>query len=139
MQPRLSKSDFILATDCPKKLVYKKAGYPTTNDTDEYMEMLVQGGYIVGHMATLYYPDGIHIEGNSEEAVASTQELMIRDKVILFEPTFISGQKIVRVDILVRDGNNHLSRPGHVPQLRVCQKPHEKNMRDWNSVFVGEP
>ncbi|MBK7344287.1 MAG: hypothetical protein IPJ06_15055 [Saprospiraceae bacterium] len=106
MHPTLSKSDFILATDCPKKLVYKKAHYPTSNDTDAYMEMLAQGGYIIGHMATLYYPDGIHVEGNTAEAVSSTQELMTRGQVILFEPAFIAGQKVVRVDILVKDGNH---------------------------------
>jgi len=36
----LSQSDFQLASSRPKKLVYKKAYYPTVNDTNEYMEML---------------------------------------------------------------------------------------------------
>ncbi len=62
--PTLSKSDFQLALSCPKKLVYKKENYPTTNDTNEYMEMLAKGGYIIGEMAKLYYPTGIEIEGN---------------------------------------------------------------------------
>ena len=57
----LSKSDFQLASSCPKKLVYKKNGYPTANDTNEFMEMLAKGGYIVGEMATLLFPTGIEI------------------------------------------------------------------------------
>lgn len=117
MHPTLSKSDFILASDCPKKLVYKKAHYPMSNDTDEYMEMLAQGGYIVGHMASLYYPDGINIEGNIDEAVARTQELMTRDKVIMFEPAFVTGQKVVRVDIFVKHRKQLQPQPGHVSQL----------------------
>jgi hypothetical protein len=40
----LSNSDFKLASSCPKKLVYKKAQYLTSNDTNEYMEMPAQRG-----------------------------------------------------------------------------------------------
>ncbi len=42
MYKLLSKSDFKLASTCPKKLVYKKAAYPTMNDASEYMEMPTQ-------------------------------------------------------------------------------------------------
>ena len=38
----LSKSDFKLASSYPKKLVNKKAQYPTSNDTNKYMEMPAQ-------------------------------------------------------------------------------------------------
>ena len=57
----LSKSDFELASSCPKKLVYKKASYLTKNDSNEYLEMLAQGGYIVSKYAQLTNPDGIEI------------------------------------------------------------------------------
>ena len=100
----LSKSDFQLALSCPKKLVYKKANYPTTNDTNEYMEMLAKGGYIIGEMAKLYYPDGIEIEGNQQESLEMTNKHLKQDAVVLFEPVIVSGQKIVRVDILVKNG-----------------------------------
>ncbi len=66
----LSKSDFQLGTSCPKKLQYKKAYYPTANDANEYMEMLSQGGYIVGKMATLLFPNGIEIAGNTQDCIA---------------------------------------------------------------------
>lgn len=102
----LSKSDFLLASSCPKKLVYKKAYYPTSNDTNEYMEMLAQGGYIVGKMATLLYPDGIEVEGNTQDCIAQTQTLLQQENVVLFEPAIVSGQKLVRVDILVKKGNS---------------------------------
>jgi hypothetical protein len=72
----LSKSDFQLASSCPKKLVYKKAFYPTANDTNEYMEMLAQGGYIVGKMATILFNDGIEIVRNTQDCITQTQTLL---------------------------------------------------------------
>ena len=101
----LSKSDFQLASSCPKKLVYKKANYPSSNDTNEYMVMLAQGGHIVGHMATLLFPEGIEITGSTTESVAKTQNYLKQDNCILFEAAIQSGQKIIRIDILKKTGN----------------------------------
>ena len=58
----LSKSDFKVARSCPTKLYYKKHGYPSANDGNEYMEYLAEGGYAVGKLATLHFPDGIRIQ-----------------------------------------------------------------------------
>jgi nicotinate-nucleotide pyrophosphorylase (carboxylating) len=105
MMHTLSKSDFQLASSCPKKLVYKKANYPSSNDTNEYMVMLAQGGHIVGHMATLLFPEGIEIIGSTTESVAKTQNYLKQDNCILFEAAIQSGQKIIRIDILKKTGN----------------------------------
>lgn len=103
----LSKSDFQLASTCAKKLVYKKKGYPSANDTNEYMEMLAQGGYVVGKMATLLFPKGIEIEENTEIALINTKEqIESNDSIILFEPAFEFNQRLVRIDIFVKNGNN---------------------------------
>lgn len=101
----LSKSDFQLASTCPKKLIYKKQGYPTTNDTNEYMEMLAKGGYVVGLMATLQYPDGVEITGNTKEAIEKTNEYLKQENCVLFEAAIQSGEKLIRVDILQKIGN----------------------------------
>ena len=101
----LSKSDFQLASSCPKKLVYKKLAYPTSNDTNEYMEMLAQGGYIIGYMATLLYPDGIDIKG-STTAVELTANYLRFENVTLFEAAVQSGDKVARIDILEKKGNS---------------------------------
>src|SRR5687768_14863600 len=102
----LSKSDFILASSCPKKLVYKKQGYPTSNDGKEYMEMLAKGGYIVGKYAQLMYPGGIEIAAASnEDAVEQTRQLIcLHENVVLFEAAFGVNEKIVRTDILIKCG-----------------------------------
>jgi hypothetical protein len=101
----LSKSDFQLASSCSKKLVYKKAEYPTSNDTNEYMEMLAQGGYIVGHMATLLFPEGVEITGSTSESVAKTKEYLEQENCTLFEAAIQAGQKIIRIDVLKKRGN----------------------------------
>ncbi len=103
----LSKSDFKIASSCGKKLIYKKAGYATRNDGNEYMEMLAQGGHLVSKYAQLMFPDGIEIKSKTiEEAIAETSNLISTNTdVVLFEATFLSGSKIVRVDILEKKGN----------------------------------
>lgn len=106
MSAKLSKSDFKIASSCKKKLVYKKSGYPTTNDANEYMEMLAQGGYVIGKMATIYYPEGIEVSNGHEDALKETQNYLKRDEVTLFEPVFEYQQKIIRVDILQKLGKS---------------------------------
>ena len=102
----LSKSDFQLASSCAKKLVYKKKGYDSSNDTDEYMMMLAQGGYIVGKMATLLFPDGIEVEGSTTESLLKTKEhIQNHDSITLFEPAFEFNQRLARIDIFVKHGN----------------------------------
>lgn len=103
----LSKSDFKIASTCPKKLVYKKASYLTKNDSNEYMEMLAQGGYIVGKFAQLIYPNGIEISGDKlESAINETKKLIDQNEFItLFEATVLSNNKIIRIDILEKKGN----------------------------------
>ena len=106
MNKYLSKSDFQLASSCAKKLVYKKKGYASSNDTDEYMAMLAQGGYVVGKMATLLFPDGIEIDGKTTESLAFTKKYIDDyDSITLFEPAFEFNQRLARIDIFVKNGN----------------------------------
>lgn len=104
----LSKSDFKVAQTCPAKLYYKKKGYPSHLE-NEYMELLAEGGYMVGELAQLLFPEGIEVKTKSgtRYAVEETKELLKRDKVTLFEPAIEIGHKIIRIDILVKDGNHH--------------------------------
>jgi hypothetical protein len=102
----LSKSEFKLAMQCPTKLAHKKAGYKSSTEFDPYMNYLSDGGYMIGKMAQLYYPEGIEINGNTEQALAQTAEELLKDKVVLFESAIQVNNKLVRIDILVKDGNH---------------------------------
>jgi hypothetical protein len=103
----LSKSDFVVAHDCNTKLYYKKLKYPSANDDNEYLQHLAKGGYMVGKLATLLYPDGILIETGSDirAAINLTKEQLKKDKVTLFEAAIESKGKLVRVDILEKNNN----------------------------------
>lgn len=103
----LTKSDFILARECPTKLYYKKLRYPSLLDDDPYLEFLADGGYMVETMAKLLHPDGREI-GNwdrPEEAWAETRQAIEHGNCTLFEPTIIHGRFLARVDILERFGS----------------------------------
>ena len=106
----LSKSDFKLASNCYTKLKYKKKGYPKASDTDEFLEMLAEGGYMVGKLATLLYPNGIDINTDntySSDVFENTAKWMQQENVILYEAAFKNKDgKNARVDIIEKNGND---------------------------------
>ena len=51
-------------------------------------------------------PDGIEIhETDHAAAETATQALLARDHVVLFEPAIRVGDFFIRIDVLVKDGN----------------------------------
>jgi hypothetical protein len=103
----LTKSDFIIAESCPTKLYYKKLAYPSILEEDDYLKLLADGGYIVGKMARLLYPDGIEIKIDEgiEKAVEKTKELLKKESITLFEPIINIDGLFVKIDILVKKNN----------------------------------
>uniref|UniRef100_UPI004048679F DUF2779 domain-containing protein n=1 Tax=Polynucleobacter sp. TaxID=2029855 RepID=UPI004048679F len=103
----LTKSRFKQAVECPKKLFYTgKPEYKNTKNEDVFLQSLADGGFQVGELAKLLYPEGIEVlEKANEEALKVTAELLKRDKVILFEPAISYKNLLVRVDVLVKNGN----------------------------------
>ncbi|MDZ4849978.1 MAG: DUF2779 domain-containing protein [Pirellulaceae bacterium] len=112
----LSKSDFKLATDCRTKLYYKKLGYTNTQADNGYLMFLAEGGYLIGAISKICYPGGIDIDAQvrkpgatfhdiTQDALTLTQKLMRREDVILYEPAFQVGRRLIRVDVLVKSGN----------------------------------
>ena len=104
----LTKSRFKLATDCPTKLYYsgKTKEFKDSTQEDTFLAMLAEGGYQVGALAKLRYPDGIEIEERGHaEASAKTLEYLDQENVVLFEPAILVGDFFIRIDILVKKGN----------------------------------
>ena len=108
-RPRyLTKSRFKLAAECPTKLFYtgKEDIYRNTKQEDSFMAMLADGGYQVGELAKCYYPEGIEVSAIAhEEALEQTALLLQRDKVTVFEAAIRHGDLFIRIDVLVKDGN----------------------------------
>ena len=109
-KPRyLTKTLFNLAHECPTKLYYyNKEEYPSTKDSDEFLDALAEGGFQVGALARCYYPEGIEIATlDHQEAIQRTNELLKRDQVTIFEAAFCFEDFFIRVDIL-KKVNDHL-------------------------------
>ena len=107
MSNYLSKSDFKVARNCAAKLFYKKSRYPTTLDDDAYMELLADGGFMVGKFAQLQVAGGVMIaELDPAKAVAETAALMAATDITLFEPAFLSGGYLARIDILRKQADH---------------------------------
>ena len=103
----LSKSDFILARDCPAKLYFRENGYPDTRQGDAYLAMLADGGYMVEALAKARYPDGIQLDYGRDVTrdFARTRAALEAPNVTLFEATLLVGRRQARVDILEKRGN----------------------------------
>ena len=137
LQRTLSKSDFQLGRDCPTKLYYKKLIYPNTQTENEYLTFLAEGGYLIGAVARLVVPGGIDIQhavrepkANYEEttarALAMTQECLAQENVVLYEPAFQLGRRLIRCDILVKNGCA-------VDLIEVKSKLQDSNNTEWGS------
>jgi hypothetical protein len=104
----LSKSDFKVAMTCPTKLYYRKLKYPTTNDENEFMQMLAEGGYMVGKLATLLFPGGIDLseEANPEISAYKTRDLLLaNENIVIYEASVLFQDFLIRVDVLEKKGN----------------------------------
>lgn len=104
----LTKSRFKLAMECPTKLYYAQNSeiYKNAKTENDFLETLAEGGFQVGQMATLTFPDGIEIDAKENEAaiIQTRKYLEGTGRVVLFEPAFAFEDLLVRVDIFVKDG-----------------------------------
>jgi len=102
----LTKSRFILATECPTKLFYTgKAEYANQDLDDSFLLALADGGFQVGELAKHYFPGGHSIHQlDYELALLETNELLKQENVIIFEAAIASDNLFIRADILVKNG-----------------------------------
>ena len=104
----LTKSRFKLALECPTKLYYtsKPNLYPDARAQDEFMRALAEGGFQVGELAKLMFPDGVEVTNrDQEQQVRETTALLQRENVTIFEGAIRHGNLFARVDVLRKQGN----------------------------------
>lgn len=104
----LTKSRFKLAAECPRKLYYTgKREYLDRSLDDSFLAALAEGGYQVGELACLMYPDGVRVdELDHATALARTAELLQQDEVTIFEAALSVGKLFIRIDILRKRGQD---------------------------------
>ena len=106
--PYISKSDFKACFDCRTKLFYRKNGYPTNLDENEYLKFLADGGFMIETVAKAQYPAGVDLvaERDPRRAFVGTTELInAAPDAVLFEAAAIWGKFYARIDILRREGD----------------------------------
>jgi len=103
----LTKSRFKSALECPVKLFYTgKTEFPDKKKQDDFLAALAEGGFQVGELAKLYYPDGIEIEEKGYDLpLQKTGQLLQQDNVVIFEAAFNYENLFIRADIVVKEGN----------------------------------
>lgn len=108
MSKYLTKSKFKLGLECPTKLYYEshKSKYYNSSLEDSFLMALAEGGFQVGELAKLYYPNGADIETlDHDKAVEQTDRLLEQDNVTIYEAAFRYQNLFIRADIVVKSGN----------------------------------
>ncbi|OGB01385.1 MAG: hypothetical protein A3E25_14640 [Burkholderiales bacterium RIFCSPHIGHO2_12_FULL_69_20] len=102
----LTKSRFKQALECPTKLFYSGKPDCLNNALDNsFLAALAEGGYQVGALACLMYPDGIEVNDTGHAAqIERTRALLQRDEVTIYEAALQAQGLFVRVDILRKRG-----------------------------------
>lgn len=103
----LTKSRFILANTCPRKLTYYgDSRYANLRAHDVLLESLARSGDAIGAVARAMHPGGIEIKSfSTEDQLRETRELLERPAVTLFEATVRAGNLLIRADILIKHQN----------------------------------
>ena len=125
----LTKSHFKVALECPRKLFYLNNPdiYPNTNEEDSFLTALAEGGFQVGALAKLYYPNGYEI--TDKDRIKSTQltsELLQQENVVIYEAAICFDKLFIRVDILEKKGN-------HINLIEVKAKSFDNETRFTNA------
>lgn len=94
--------------ECPTKLFYtRKKEYLDSKMDDSFLAALAEGGFQVGELAKLYHPGGHDITTlDYEDAESQTNELLVQDKVTIYEPAIKFKNLFIRIDVLVKNTNH---------------------------------
>ena len=104
MSTRLSKSRFQKGLQCEKALWLAVHEPDSADPIDEATQWTFDQGTAVGRVAQGLFPGGVEVTEDyrhSEEALATTADLISHGARVLYEPAFVYDDVLVRVDILV--------------------------------------
>jgi hypothetical protein len=104
----LTKSRFKIGVECPTKLFYlDDKSYGNLNSENSFLQSLAEGGFQVGELAKLYYPNGVEITiTDKDKAALQTLELLKQDNVVIYEASFKHQNLFVKTDVVVKKGNS---------------------------------
>lgn len=89
-----------------------------------FLEALAEGGFQVGELAKIYYPEGIEVKTRDKgEALEKTAELLNMHSVTIFEAALQYKNLFIRADILKKNGDQ-------IEIIEVKSKSYDPNKED---------
>jgi len=89
--------------ECPIKLT---SSYKVSDEKDEFLSALAEGGFQTEELSRLHYKNGILIEESANtNSVAKTNKLLKNTECTIYEAAFLHDNLFVRTDILVKEEN----------------------------------
>ena len=89
--------------ECPIKLT---SSYKVSDEKDEFLSVLAEGGFQTEELSRLHYKNGILIEESANtNSVAKTNKLLKNTECTIYEAAFLHDNLFVRTDILVKEEN----------------------------------
>ena len=108
MEYRLSKSKFLSAFQCEKKLWLEIHDKDKATPIDKVQEAIFNQGHFVGDLAMEEYPNGIEITSDYldiPKGIKITKEVLKKNPPAIFEGFFRYNNVLVRPDIMVNNNN----------------------------------
>lgn len=101
----ISKTDYLLFRECHKnawlRLHLAKADFEKiAGEPSDFEKAIMETGNEVENVARGLFPNGILIQGRSEEDEKQTQELLARKTPVIFQGLFVKDGFLAAVDIL---------------------------------------
>lgn len=99
----LTKTLFKKGLECPIKLC---VDYESSEDKNEFLDALADGGFQAEELSRLYYSPGVLIEDyDYANSLQKTRDLIKKPKSIIYEAAFLHENLFIRTDILVKTDN----------------------------------
>ena len=99
----LTKTLFKKGLECPIKLT---VDYESSEDKNEFLDALADGGFQAEELSRLYYSPGVLIENyDYATSLQKTRDLIRKPKSIIYEAAFLYENLFIRTDILVKTDN----------------------------------
>ena len=103
----LSKSTFIRGLQCEKSLYLYKHHYKLKDPTPESLQAVFDQGTNIGILAQELFPNGADALPENHfkmvESVGKTVDFISQGETIIYEATFLYGDVLAALDILVKD------------------------------------
>ena len=132
----LTKSNYLLGLQCPKLLWVTKNDKKRIPEPNEVTLKKFKDGILLGELATKVFPKGKEIPTKDFKETIKQTELLLLEKVPLFEASFLVDNLYLRADILVPVGDSSKDDSGE-PKWDIIEVKSATKVKDINIYDVS--